>query len=438
MFAVEMQNITKTFGESVVANRSVNFNVIKGEIHALVGENGAGKTTLMNVLYGMYNADKGSILINGKEEIIDSPARAILLHIGMVHQHFMLVNPLTVLENIILGNEITIFPGRIDIHTSRKRINELMMSYNIRIDIDSKISELSVGAQQRVEILKILFRDADILILDEPTAVLTPQETDDLFNTLRFLKEKGKTIILITHKLDEVMGISDNITVMRKGSIVGELLTSNTNREEIAQLMIGKDFEQQVEKGKVDKNDVILNIDNITVLNDKRLEAVKEVSLKIYSGEILGIAGIEGNGQNELAEAVTCLRQPAKGTISIEGKEISRADAIAHIPSDRQRNGMVMDFSLSENMILGRENEDEFSNPFMLKEHRIEEYANSIINKYDVRITNKNRKIKELSGGNQQKAIVGRELSKNSKLIVASHPTRGLDIKATGFVHNIL
>lgn len=438
MFAVEMQNITKSFGENVIANRSVNLRVLPGEIHALVGENGAGKSTLMKILYGMYQADSGIIRINGKQENIHSPAKAIRLHIGMVHQNFMLVNPLTVLENIILGNEKTNNFGRIDLSYSQNRVEDIMKTYNIGINTGLKISDLSVGQQQRVEILKILYRKANILILDEPTALLTPQEIDDLFNTLKDLKKKGKTVILITHKLNEVMDISDNITVMRHGMVVGELVTSNTNTEEIAGLMVDSAINEKYEEHTQSSGKPILDVNDLTVHNNRRLEAVKGVSFSVHAGEIFGIAGVEGNGQNELVEAITALRAPLKGTILVNGKEMDRKQAIAYIPADRKKNGMVMDFTVSENMILGREYEDVFSTLFRLKEKEIDVYTVQMAKKFDIRISNIKQKIKELSGGNQQKMIAARELSKNTELIVANHPTRGLDIKASAFVHNAI
>jgi general nucleoside transport system ATP-binding protein len=438
MFAVEMQNITKSFGERVLANKSVDFRVRRGEIHALVGENGAGKSTLMKILYGMYRADSGKIKVNGNEETISSPARAIQLHIGMVHQHFMLVNPLTVLENIILGNEPTGFLGHLNTITSRIKINELLKSYRISIDPEAKIRDLSVGLQQRVEILKILYRDAEILILDEPTAVLTPQEIDDLFITLNDLKSKGKTIILITHKLNEVMDISDSVTVMRQGKIAGELVTEQTTGEEISRLMVGYDFEESYVKDTKPEKKVVLEVADLSVLNEQNIETVKHISFKIYAGEILGIAGVEGNGQNELVEAITSLRKPVSGSIKVNGENLHEEISIAHIPADRQKNGMVLDFSIPENVILGREKEKEFSTPLKLNKKYIGIYTISLIKEYDIRLESIKQKIKELSGGNQQKVIAARELGKNTDLLVVNHPSRGLDIKATAFVHDVL
>lgn len=438
MFAVEMQNITKSFGEKVIANRSVDFRVRKGAIHALVGENGAGKSTLMNILYGMYRADAGKIKINGNEEIIPSPNRAIKLHIGMVHQHFMLINTLTVLENIILSNESIGSFGHLDKNSSRKNILNKMRSYHIDIDPDTRINELSVGLQQRVEILKILYRDADILILDEPTSVLAPQEIDELFITLKDLKVKGKTVILITHKLNEVLEISDNVTVLRQGKVAGELVTSQTNGEEISKLMVGYNFEESYFKDTEPLEKIILEVTDLSVLNERKFEAVNHVSFKVHSGEIFGIAGVEGNGQNELVEAVTSLRKPSNGQIRVNGQEISKKIPIAHIPADRQKNGMVMEFPVPENIILGRERENQFSSRFKFKEKNIDSYSSSLVREYDIKIENLSQKIKELSGGNQQKVVAARELGKNSVLLVINHPTRGLDIKGADYIHEVL
>lgn len=432
-----MTGITKTFGEKVIANNSVNFSVTKGEIHALVGENGAGKSTLMKILYGMHSPDSGSIKINGKEEYIDSPAKAIELGIGMVHQHFMLVNPLTVLENIILGDEKTKYGGLLDLPSAKIKIQSLTESYNINISSGDKIEDLPVGLQQKVEILKILYRNAEILILDEPTAVLTPQEIDELFNTLSELKFKGKTIILITHKLDEVMRVSDSITVLRHGKITGVLKTDKTTKEEIAKLMVGEDYKYTEEKSDVQEGGELLKVQNLSVLNNRGVETVKNVSFSIRKGEMLGIAGVEGNGQNELIEALAALRKICRGTITFRGKNIEQ-HVIANIPANRHRDGIVMDFSIADNIILGRHKEKKFSNRLILKDKAIRDYSTDLIEKYDIRPVDPEQKIKELSGGNQQKVVAARELSKDTDFILASHPARGLDIKASNFVHHSL
>jgi simple sugar transport system ATP-binding protein len=437
MYAVEMTGICKSFGEKVIANNNVSLKVNKGEVHAIVGENGAGKSTLMNILYGMYIPDSGTIKISGKEQTIHSPSKAINLKIGMVHQHFMLVHPLTVLENIILGSE-PVSKGFIDFKSARNKISSLIKSFKINISLDASIESLSVGLQQKVEILKLLYRDADILILDEPTAVLTPQEIEGLFNTINFLKSEGKTIILITHKLSEVMSISDTITVLRHGINAGELEIKDASIEKISGLMIGEDNIYELKKTKTGKNKIVLSIQNIYVKNDSGIETVKDLSLELYSGEILGIAGVEGNGQAELIEAISCMRDILKGNILLNGNHISNKINTAHIPADRHKHGIIMDFSVSDNLILGREKESQFNKNLFLNKKFIAGFSSNIIEQYDIRPGNPAAKMKSLSGGNQQKAVAAREIDKNSELIIASHPTRGLDIKASSFVHNVL
>lgn len=437
MYAVEMTGICKSFGEKVIANNNVSLKVYKGDVHAIVGENGAGKSTLMNILYGMYTPDSGAIKIFGKEQIIHSPAKAISLKIGMVHQHFMLVHPLTVLENIILGSE-PVSKGFIDFKSARNKVSSLIKSFKINIDLDSSIESLSVGLQQKVEILKLLYRDADILILDEPTAVLTPQEIEGLFNTISFLKSEGKTIILITHKLAEVMSVSDTITVLRQGINAGELDIKDASIEKISGLMIGEDKIYEEKKSSTEKIKIVLSIQNLYVKNDSGAETVKDLSLELYSGEILGIAGVEGNGQTELIEAITSMREISKGNILLNGKRISKKINTSHIPADRHKHGIIMDFSVSDNLILGREKENQFNKNFFLNKKFISGFSSKIIEHYDIRPGNPAAHMKSLSGGNQQKAVVAREIDKNSELIIASHPTRGLDIKASSFVHNVL
>lgn len=432
-----MFGITKTFGSKVTANKSVDFSVRKGDIHALVGENGAGKSTLMKILYGMHSPDSGKVLINGKNENINSSAKAIKLGIGMVHQHFMLVQPFTVTENIILGSEQKKF-GFINYKKANSKINKLTKDFNIEIDVNEKIQNLPVGLQQKVEILKILYRDAEILILDEPTAVLTPQETDTLFNSLKELKKEGKTIILITHKLDEVMAVSDSITVLRHGEVKGVLEKNKTSKEGIAMLMVGEDLSGVKSKRKSKSfAKEMFKVNSLTVFNDKGAEAVKNISFSIKSGEILGIAGVEGNGQTELVEAITALRKIHKGEISIEDKFINLSDT-AYIPADRHKNGIVMDYNIPNNILLGRQKEYIFSGRVFIKKDELEKYTSQLIETYDIRPVSTKQKIKELSGGNQQKVVVAREMSKDTNLIIANHPTRGLDIKASGFVQNSL
>ena len=432
-----MTGITKIFG-NVTANKSVDFSVQKGEIHALVGENGAGKSTLMKILYGMHSPDSGTIKINGNKKTISSPAKAIKLGIGMVHQHLMLIDTFTVNENIILGYEKRKFYGLINIKRAEEKINKLTKDFNIEIDIEEKIENLPIGLQQKVEILKILYRDAEILILDEPTAVLTPQEADTLFSTLEKLKTEGKTIILITHKLDEVMAVSDSITVLRRGNVTGVLDKVKTSTEEIANLMVGEEITDVKRKSRR-KNFAkeMFKVNSLTVLNDKGAQAVKNISFYIKSGEIFGIAGVEGNGQSELVEAITSLRKFQEGKISIVD-EFNNLSDTAHIPADRHKNGIVMGFNIPNNILLGRQKENIFSGKIFIKKETLEEYTSKLMEDYDIRLSSPLQKIKELSGGNQQKVIVARELSKDTNLIVANHPTRGLDIKASNFVQNSL
>lgn len=438
MFAIEMQNITKSFGGTFKANDSVNFKVQKGEIHALVGENGAGKSTLMKILYGLYHPDNGKILLNGKEEKITSPLKAISLGIGMVHQHFMLVETLTALENIILGAETTNSFGLINYSDAKTKLSSLTKSFNINIDLNAKVGTLPVGIQQKIEILKLLYRNADVLILDEPTAVLTPQETDELLSTLRELKSSGKTIILITHKLGEVLSVSENITVLRHGKVTGNVKTSQINRNELSEMIIGGEMTLTEKESKIIGEEIVLSVRNLTVLNNHKTEAVKDVSFEIKAGEILGLAGVEGNGQTELIEAINGLKKIKHGKITVRNNLATEKTSIAHIPADRHKHGIVMDYSISENVILGRENETIFSSPLKLKQKEISEYTEKLVKDYDVRIQNISQPIKGLSGGNQQKIVAAREMTKQTDLIIASHPTRGLDIKATEFVHNEL
>lgn len=436
-FSVELINITKSFGAGFKANDSVNFCARKGSIHALVGENGAGKSTLMNILYGMYHPDSGTIKINGIEAKISSPADAIKLGIGMVHQHFMLVSTLSVLENIILGDEVTGTLGNIDLKRCRQKINHIIKSFEINVDLDAVTGTLPVGIQQKIEILKILYRKAEILILDEPTAVLTPQETEELFKTLADLKNDGKTIIIITHKLGEVLSISDSVTVLRRGKVTGELVTSNTDKAELARLIVGSELETSGSKENQPGEEVVIHIENIYAKNSRGSNALQAVSLAIRKGEILGIAGVEGNGQTELAEIICGLREKASGKISINGN-VQDEIPIAHIPADRHKHGMVKEFSLAENVILGREQENKFSNKGILNFSSINAFTSELINSYDIRPKNSSALIGGLSGGNQQKVVAAREMTKETGLAVISHPTRGLDIKAANFVHRTI
>ena len=437
-FAVEMRGVTKTFGDGFKANDSVNFSVRKAEIHALAGENGAGKTTLMNILYGMYKPDSGIIKINNKEVSVISPSTAISAGIGMVHQHFMLAGTLTVLENIILGSEITGKLGLLDFKKSTNVISGLLEKFRISIDLNAKAGNLPVGTQQKIEILKLLYRNAEILILDEPTAVLTPQEIDGFFLSLKELQSGGKTIILISHKLNEVLSVSNSITVLRHGKVTGNLKTSETGSDELTGLIIGGSIESLPPVKKQSNNNTLLSVNNITVLNDRKIKAVKNVSFSISEGEILGIAGVEGNGQTELAEAITGLREINSGTVKINNTPVSRKTVTAHIPANRHKHGIVTEYSVSGNVILGRQREREFSTSFKLDSKAAEIFAGKLVKQYDIRPANPEALLGALSGGNQQKVVVSRELTKDTALIVASHPARGLDIKATAFVHKAL
>jgi len=432
-FAIELNKITKRFGD-VLANDNIDLKVKHGEIHALVGENGAGKSTLMNILYGIYSPDSGNIIINGEEKYIHSPSDAISLGIGMVHQHFMLVGTLSVLENIILGSENTYAAvGFINYSFAKKKLQNLLNNFRLKIDINSLVETLPVGIQQKIEILKILYRNSEIIIFDEPTAVLTPQETEELFELIKNLKGEGKTIILITHKLGEVISISDSVTVLRHGKKTGDKITSETNQSELAEMIVGGALPETKERSKSDEETRILTVENLVVQNDRKTDAVNNISFEISSGEIFGIAGVEGNGQIELIEAINGLRKIRKGKVHINGSEI-----ISHIPADRHKHGIVNDFDLSENVLLGRHEEKQFVSNILIKEKSLLDYTKNLISKYDIRPGNPFQEIRNLSGGNQQKLVVSREITKNSKLIIAIHPARGLDIKAAAFVHNAL
>lgn len=450
-FAVELRDICKVW-PGVVANDHVNLQVRRGEIHALVGENGAGKSTLMNILYGLLRPDSGEILINGQPATINGPRAAIRRGIGMVHQHFMLIPPLTVAENIVLGSE----PGGVSSFYSarqaRARINELSKQYSLPINPDTRIEKLSVGLQQRVEILKVLYREADILIMDEPTGVLTPQETFELFGVLRGLVERGKTIIFITHKLREVLELSDTITVLRRGKNVGNLVTKETNQAEIARMMVGREVLLRVNKQAAKPGPVVLRVENISAQSNRGLEALHDVSLEVHAGEILGIAGVEGNGQSELVEVVTGMRKVTRGKMSVtqvvdhvagETRDITGMSAsaerkvgVAHIPEDRRESGLVLQNSIADNMILGRQHWPQFSrNRFMLSLSKIANWAKKLVAEYDVRTSSIDASARSLSGGNQQKLIIAREFSSDPMLLVAAQPTRGVDIGAIEFIH---
>lgn len=440
--AVEMQGITKAFAR-VLANDKADFAVYKGEVHALVGENGAGKSTLMRVLYGLYQPDAGTISIMGNRVHFKSPADAIRAGIGMVHQSFMLIPAFRVIDNVMLGMEVTGSHGFfLDADAAVHQLNTLSEKYGLRIHPLARVDALSVGEQQRVEIIKLLFRNAQILILDEPTAILTPQETDSLFAILRRLKAEGHTIILITHKLNEVKEISDRLTVLRDGRTVGERMTAETTREQIAQMMVGREVFLDVEKQEAKLGPVLLKVRGLSARNRRGVLALREATFDVHEGEILGIAGVEGNGQSELADVLTGLLPPAQGKIVVRDTQLTGMEprqifeaGVAHIPEDRQRHGLVLDFSVSENLILGRHHDERFAGPFGLRYKNIDAYATGLAESFDIRPPEIHLPARHLSGGNQQKVVVAREFSRNAPVLLAAHPTRGLDIGATEFVH---
>ena len=452
--AVEMRGISKSW-PGVVANDHVNLDVRKGEIHALVGENGAGKTTLMNILYGLIHPDSGEIFINGQPTHISGPRDAIRLGIGMVHQHFMLIPPLTVAENIVLGREPGGLSAIYDFNRARTDIQDLSKKYGLAIDPDVRIEKLSVGLQQRVEILKVLYRGAGILIMDEPTGVLTPQETFELFGVLRGLVAQGKTIIFITHKLREVLELSDRITVLRRGKNAGDLITKETSQAEIARLMVGREVLLRVNKTPAHPGPVVLHVEDVHALSDRGLEVLHGVSFDVRAGEILGIAGVEGNGQSELVEALTGMRKITSGKMTITpvengqpGKTIDittmsarkeRQFGLAHIPEDRRGSGLVLTDSIEDNTILGRQRWPEFSwEGFVLLLRNIAAWAKKLVTEFDVRTPSIEVPARALSGGNQQKVIIARELAANPEALIASQPTRGVDIGAIEFIHRRL
>ncbi len=439
-YLLDMQNITKIF-PGVKANDNVNFSIKKGEIHALVGENGAGKTTLMNILYGLYNQDGGEIYYEGEKVDLDEPQDAIDLGIGMVHQHFKLVETLTVTENIVLGSE----PRKglmLDRKKARKDVEEISKRYGLKVDPNAKIHDISVGMQQRVEIIKTLFRGADLLIFDEPTAVLTPQEIDELFEIFRSLKEQGKTIIFITHKFKEVKAVSDRITVLRDGKSIDTVITEDVTIADVAELMVGRQVLLQVEKTEAEPGDEIFSIKDLKVKDNRGIQAVNGISLNVHKGEILGIAGVEGNGQTELVEAITGLRKTESGEVRLRGKDVTQFNAksikeekVAHIPEDRQKRGLILDFDLNENMILGYHDLEPFSKKGIMDYDSINDYTNSLIKKYDVRTSGADAFAKNLSGGNQQKVVIAREFNRDPEFLIASQPTRGVDVGSIEFIH---
>ena len=439
---LELRNITKTFG-TVIANNDVSITVHKGTIHAIVGENGAGKSTIMRIAYGFYNADSGEIFVDGNKVEIRTPHDAIALGIGMVHQHFMLVDTMTVAENIILGAE-TGTTTNLDLEKANQEIKTLSDELRLNINPRAYIEDLSVGQQQRVELLKALYRDAQILILDEPTAVLTPQEVEEFFAILRRMKEQGKTIIIITHKLEEVLAISDEVTVMRDGKDVGNVKTSDTSAQDLARMIVGRDVLLRVEKTDAIPSGIVLEVRGLKI-GGKHGAAVDDISFTVRAGEIIGIAGIEGNGQTELIEALAGLCGVSSGTVEFEGKNITNLSArrikelgIAHIPEDRHKRGLLLNSDLAENAILGVHYREPMSAGGFMNGSAIDKRIREIVDNFDVRPPIPELAAKSLSGGNQQKLIIGREFELNPKLLLVSQPTRGVDIGAIEFIHRKL
>ncbi|MDK2788018.1 MAG: ral nucleoside transport system ATP-binding protein [Epulopiscium sp.] len=443
-YVIEMLNIRKEF-PGIVANDNITLQVIPGEIHALLGENGAGKSTLMSILFGLYKPDKGVIKVKGKEVNITNPNVATSLGIGMVHQHFKLVHNFTVTENIILGME-EVRGGAIDIKSAANRIEELSKLYGLKVDPYAKIEDISVGMQQRVEILKMLYRNAEILIFDEPTAVLTPQEVGELMNIMRRLVKEGKSIILITHKLKEIKAIADRCTIIRKGKGIATVEVAETSTEKMAELMVGRKVSFSVQKAEPVLKDVYLKVENLIVKDNRGLEAVKNVSFEIRGGEILGLAGVDGNGQTELVEAITGLRKVESGKIILNGQEIQNLDVrkrsevgLGHIPEDRHKHGLVLDFYLEDNMILENYYKEPFSSRGILNRTEIRKYSDRLINEFDVRSGQGSKTItRSMSGGNQQKAIIAREIDKSPLVLIVAQPTRGLDVGAIEYIHKRL
>ncbi len=440
---IEMQNISKQFGD-FYANKDINLQLLKGEIHALLGENGAGKSTLMNIISGLLEPTSGKILMSDKEVTIDSPTKANKLGIGMVHQHFMLVDAFTVLENIILGSE-PVKGIQLDKGKATQEIQALSKQYGMSIDLESKISEISVGMQQRVEILKVLYRGADILIFDEPTASLTPQEIDDLMITLKHLAKEGKSIIIITHKLDEIRQVADRCTVIRRGQSIDTVSVAGTTSSELANMMVGRNVLFKTEKEPSNPNEVVLSVNNLVIKNNKGIEKVNNLSFDVRKGEIVGIAGIDGNGQSELILAINGLVPIESGKISLDGIDITgllprkiNEKGLGHIPEDRHKYGLILNMEVEKNFILKNYFKNMFSKLGFFNFTAIEQNADSLIEQYDVRTSSKKALIKSLSGGNQQKAIIARELNANPEFLIAANPTRGLDVGAIEFIHKRL
>ena len=442
-YVIEMLHITKEFPGNR-ANDDITLQLRRGEIHALLGENGAGKSTLMSVLFGMYQPEEGEIRKNGKKVKINDPNDATALGIGMVHQHFKLVDVFTVLDNIILGAETTKL-GFVQRKEARRKVEELSERYGLKVDLDAMVEDISVGMQQRVEILKMLYRDNEILIFDEPTAVLTPQEIDELMSTMREFAKEGKSILFISHKLNEIMAVADRCTVLRKGKYVGTVNTADTNKQELSNMMVGRPVQLEVKKKPAEPGEVIMSVENLRVPSKiHKGDAVKGVSFDVRAGEIVCIAGIDGNGQTELIHGITGLEKLSGGSITLCGKNITHSNihnksaaGMSHIPEDRHKHGLVLDFSLEQNLVLQRYREKRFQRYGFIKKDAVREYAEKLIEQFDVRsgqgaVTT----ARSMSGGNQQKAIIAREIDRDKPLMVAVQPTRGLDVGAIEYIHS--
>jgi ABC-type uncharacterized transport system ATPase subunit len=441
---LELRGITKRF-PGVLANDDIDFDLRRGEVHALLGENGAGKSTLMNILYGLYRPDAGQILLNGSPVEIDSPRAAIDHGIGMVHQHFMLIPVMTVAENIVLAAEPTVGGVFLDTAAARSRVEQLADRFSFAIDPGARVENISVGQQQRVEILKALYRRADILILDEPTAVLTPQESQELFAILQELRKEGMSIIFISHKLNEVLEIADRITVLRRGRRIDTLAASGATETELARLMVGREVLLEVEKAPASPGEVLLEAEGLRVLDDRGLEAVRGLSLAVRAGEILGVAGVDGNGQSELIDALSGLRKTVAGRVRLLGRDVTDASAderleggLGHIPEDRQRRGLVLDFTIAENVVLHDYDKPPFARAGWTFPRQMTERARALIEEFDVRGGGPETLARALSGGNQQKVILAREVAREPSVLLAAQPTRGLDVGAIEFIHRRL
>jgi simple sugar transport system ATP-binding protein len=439
---LELRGITKRF-PGVLANNHIDLTLEEGEIHALLGENGAGKTTLMNILYGLYQPDEGEIFVRGHKVTVHSPGDAISAGIGMVHQHFMLIPVFTVTENVMLGEEAVGPGGILQRREAAAHVGDISRKFGLAVDPEALVADLPVGVQQRVEIIKLLYRKADILILDEPTAVLTPQEADDLFKILRSLVEQGKSIIFITHKLREVLEVADRITVIRRGAVVGSTTPAKANRNQLAEMMVGRPVQLEVELKAGQAGEAVLQVDELVVMDERHQVAVDRVSFTVHAGEVLGVAGVQGNGQTELVQAVTGLRAPVAGRITLLGRDITHAGprtitelGSAHIPEDRQKDGLVLSYPVSDNLVLNTYYQPPFARGVILNEPVIGKSAQALIEQFDIRTPSPRVNVGSLSGGNQQKVIVARECSRPVRLLVASQPTRGLDVGSIEYIHN--